>query len=331
MEKGSIDRNGNNNTVVTICTAYLDSLDPAKTRQNTINLRHKFLTVLVAKWADVRVSELKPWHLTAILEEQRKPRTRMYSSGRTILVRWGTGSEFVFIASVKAAFRWAIDQELITRNPFKTVKPPRSKTRTRERIITPQEHTTILQALRTHQQQPLRQPVVALQDTGARPGELTNATAADWNDQLGAIVYYAEDSRREDEFGTRPARKGRTEPSASLATVLQMVRSLVTGCKRKTEFLFRNKYGKPYTPATLADSFRSVRERLEMPHLVPYAYRHTLATSWLTAGGSVDVLAEILGNSPATIRKYYSHLCQQHSAIRAQLEAFRHQETSSCQ
>ena len=135
----------------------------------------------------VRVSELKPWHLTAILEEQRKPRPRKYRSGRTILVRWGTGSEFIFIASVKAAFRWAIDQELITRNPFRAVKPPRHKTRARERIITPQEHATILQTLHTQpkQQQPLRQLVMALADTGARPGELTNATAADWNDQLG--------------------------------------------------------------------------------------------------------------------------------------------------
>ena len=73
-----------------------------------------------------------------------------------------------------------------------------------------------------------------------------------------------------------------------------MVRGLVANCKRKTDYLFRNHYGKPYTPASLADAFRGVRERLEMPHLVPYAYRHTLATNWLTAGGSVDVLAEIL-------------------------------------
>ena len=52
LQIGSIDRNGNDNTVFTICTAYLNSLDLAKTRQNTINLRHKFLTVLVAKWAE---------------------------------------------------------------------------------------------------------------------------------------------------------------------------------------------------------------------------------------------------------------------------------------
>ena len=45
-----------------------------------------------------------------------------------------------------------------------------------------------------------------------------------------------------------------------------------------------------------------------MPQSTPYSYRHTFATAWPEQGRSVDILAELLGNSPAVIRKHYSHL-----------------------
>jgi hypothetical protein len=35
------------------------------------------------------------------------------------------------------------------------------------------------------------------------------------------------------------------------------------------------------------------------------------------------VLAELLGNSPANIRKHYAHLCLKQEAIREQLERFK--------
>ena len=56
-----------------------------------------------------------------------------------------------------------------------------------------------------------------------------------------------------------------------------------------------------------------------MPRLTPYSYRHTFATAWLEQGRSVDILAELLGNSPAVIRKHYSHLLGDAENLRRQL------------
>ena len=43
----------------------------------------------------------------------------------------------------------------------------------------------------------------------------------------------------------------------------------------------------------------------------------------LEAGKPIETLAELLGNTPETIRKHYSHLCKSHAALRAALEEFR--------
>jgi hypothetical protein len=63
-----------------------------------------------------------------------------------------------------------------------------------------------------------------------------------------------------------------------------------------------------------------------MPKLTAYSYRHTFATNWLLAGKFIELLAEIMGNSPPTIRKHYAHLCSDKGAIRKQLEEFMKRE-----
>jgi integrase len=78
-----------------------------------------------------------------------------------------------------------------------------------------------------------------------------------------------------------------------------------------------------WTLSTLTQRFRDIRDTLGMPKLTPYSYRHTFATAWLEQGRSVDILAELLGNSPAVIRKHYSHLLGDAGNLRRQLEAFK--------
>ena len=42
--------------------------------------------------------------------------------------------------------------------------------------------------------------------------------------------------------------------------------------------------------------------------MIAYSYRHTFATDWLLDGGSIKVLADLMGNSVAMIEKHYGHL-----------------------
>jgi len=237
MQDEQIDQAGNENTVRSVCNAYLTAQD-SKRRQSTMSIRQTFLRPLVERFGDVRVSALKPFHLTTVMDAMHRPRKTKQGQ----VVTWTAGTDRIFLASVKAAFNWALEQELISRHPFRSVKPPRHRSKARERLVTLEEHAAVLAEMVLPRSQPIRRLIVALENTGARPGELSNATAGDWNDQLGAIVYYADDSRREDEFAHKTSGKDINRTIRFTGEALQMVRELVAN-RGKKDLLFPTRAG----------------------------------------------------------------------------------------
>jgi hypothetical protein len=59
-----------------------------------------------------------------------------------------------------------------------------------------------------------------------------------------------------------------------------------------------------------------------MPNLTAYSYRHTFATEWLKKGQSIELLAELMGNTPDVIRMHYSHLCGDRAALALEMRKF---------
>jgi integrase len=163
--------------------------------------------------------------------------------------------------------------------------------------------------------------VVALEATGARPGELANARVRDWHDDVGAVVYYKDDKRREDEFRHKTGDK-KDRFIHFTGEALTIVRELVKG-KKPGDLIFPNRKGVQYTPSMISKVVRLLAIRAGVPGLVPYTYRHTYATRWLTRGGNIHLLAAQLGNTPDTIWKHYSHLLGQHDAVRAEIDRVR--------
>jgi integrase len=166
----------------------------------------------------------------------------------------------------------------------------------------------------------LRELVITLHDTGARPGELFAATAADWDEDTQAIVYASDERRQQGAFRHKTAGKDKDRSIYFSGQSLAVVRELLE--RHPTGPLFRNRNGLPWTGHAIDQAFRRLRRRTGLPNLIAYSFRHGFATAWLKAGKSVDVLAELLGNSPETIRKYYSHLTSDRMAIRRQLDDF---------
>src|SRR5207247_172642 len=147
---------------------------------------------------------------------------------------------------------------------------------------------------------------------------------------LGAIVYHADDKRLEKEFRNKTASKGKDRIIFLTGAALELVKSLakkhpkgpllLTGKGRR---LHTHLGQGGWTLSTLTQRFRDIRATVGLPKVTPYSYRHTFATGWLEQGRSVDILAELLGNSPAVIRKHYSHLLGDAGNLRRQLEAFK--------
>src|SRR5262249_1305978 len=102
---------------------------------------------------------------------------------------------------------------------------------------------------------------------------------------------------------------------------LEMVRAAVA--RGPDALLFPNSKGRRYAKGSVQSLFNKLRDRLGVPRLTAYSYRHTLATAWLMAGKSVEARADLLGNPPQPIHKHYSHICQRRDGVRQQLEDFK--------
>jgi integrase len=298
-----------------VLNAYLAAMD-GKCKPRTFKLRLDACKLFGERYGQYRCSDIKPLHVHEIIAERRQ--------GRVVkgqFHKWGDGQAGVFILSLKAGFNWAVKQQMIDRNPLATVSVPKSVTKSRERVLTPAEHATVLAALTGPRTACLRRLVVALENTGARPGELTNAKVGDWRPDIGALFYHRDTARREGEFSHKSSRK-KDRVIYFTGEALEMVRELVRD-KPADALIFPTRTGRNYTDRGLNSCFKGIRERTGIGHLVPYVYRHTFATRWLKAGESIEILATALGNTPAVIMHHYSHLLHEFDAVRDHIERVR--------
>lgn len=248
-------------------------------------------------------------------------RGRENEQGR--IYSWGSATRAIAVRSIRAAFRWAVRDELLSRNPVEGLSAPKTRSRGREYLLgrTPEERQQTHQRILAACPKAFRPFVVCLEATGARPGELAAATARDYDPELGAIVYHSDDTRLEGEFEHKTSRHGKERTIILTGEAKMIVEGLVA--KHPIGPLFRTSKGGQWTPRTIARYFIRIRRKLNLPRLSAYTYRHTLATAFLEQGRSVELLAAILGNSPEVIRRHYSHLLGDTSNLRRQLEAFK--------
>jgi integrase len=308
------------NSLQTICELYLRHV-AANHKKGTLEIRSTHLQPIISAIGQTAIRALTPHMVNAVLDQMKGFRTHS-TTGHPI--RWGSGSVRNAVQSVQAALNWAEASGLISKNPLKKgLKAPRARSRGREALTgrTPAERATNYQKILAATSPAFRPFVVCLEATGARPGELSHATAADFNPELGAIVYHADDNRLEGEFSHKTAGRGKSRVIFFTGEALEIVKGLAK--KNPAGPLFRTRFGRPWTKKGIINRFQDLREATGIPKLTAYSFRHTLATAWLEQGKSVDILAELLGNTPAVIRQHYAHLLGDAGNLRRQLEAFR--------
>jgi integrase len=244
-------------------------------------------------------------------------------NGQGRVYRWGKATQALAARSIRAAFRWAVRDGLLSRNPIEGLPAPTARSRGREYLIgrTPAERAANHARIVAAAPKAFKPFVIALEATGARPGEIAAATASDYNREIGAIVYHSDDTRLDGEFRHKTSGHGKERTIFLTGEARRIVEELVS--RHQTGPLFRTRGNKAWTPATIARYFIRIRRAVGLPKLSAYSYRHTYATAWLEKGKSVDVLAALLGNSPEVIRRHYSHLLGDVSNLRRQVDLFR--------
>ncbi|HWE36403.1 MAG TPA: site-specific integrase [Isosphaeraceae bacterium] len=238
-----------------------------------------------------RFPALKAGQVTAahVQEWVRAPRKRP----------WGDSTRRSAITVLKRALNWAAKCRRIPDNPIAHMARPPA--RRREKILTAEERVNLLDFY--PEGDPFRDFLIALQESGARPGEIMRLTAADVDLADGTATLGEHKTRGK----TGKSRVIYLTPRLS-ALLAERMRSHPTGP------IFRNADGNPWNRQAVNCRFRRKRNRKRDPidkGIVAYTYRHTYTTDALEKGVPVATVAELLGHeSTQVIASNYSHLAE---------------------
>lgn len=277
--------------------------EPETVRVQTIYLQSFCDFVGKRKATDVKVHHVTEWlnaHNGPGKVRGPKARKKPAAAEPSRFQAWGESTRTTARSILRACFNWSVMQGYISANPIAKLK--RGDYARRERILTADERRRIRDWLTGG----VRDFVYAMEQTGARPfSELATVTAAMVDFAAGTITFAKH----------KNAKKGKRRVvylTAGLKAVLERL-----AAEHPEGPLFRTRAGNPWNKGSVMKWLRKAETALGLARLNAYAWRHTLITESLAKGLSADIVAELVGNSPATIHKYYSHLDQKADALKA--------------
>jgi integrase len=264
--------------VCQVCDLFLDYSEKHHTA-DTFRGYNDFLQDFCEHYGTLLAKELKPLHVSRWLDSHPG---------------WN-GSRRNAVVAVKRAFNWADAEGLLQPNPIQSVKKPPQ--RHRDRVLTPEERKEILVTI---PDQHFRNFVFAMQETGARPGEVRKVTAAHVNLDLGIWIFKEHKTAK---------RTGRPRVIYLTPAMVELTRMLME--KYPEGPLFRGPRSKRgFTRNGVRCRFRVLRQKL--PHLagvISYTMRHSFATQALVNGVGIAHVAELMGHvDTSMVSQHYAHL-----------------------
>ncbi len=258
-----------------IAGLYLDEAKASK-EPPTYELQRHYLTSFCEYVGNKKVPDLRVHHVTDWLKANPQ---------------WGDSTQGLAVSLITACMNWAVTEQRIARNPIKGVR--RKKTKRRERII-PQEH---LELILTKGPQRVAVFLRVLIQTGMRPfSELAKLTAAmiDWSE--GLVVFEKH----------KNAKKGKKRVVFFAPETLALLKT--QAAKHPEGLLFRTRWGTPWNRNNCRAELLRACEELGLPPYSPYDFRRTYITIGLAKGLTANVMAQLAGNTPEVINRYYDSL-----------------------
>ena len=139
--------------------------------------------------------------------------------------------------------------------------------------------------------------------TGARPGELANLNANDFDKQLGTLTLTGKTGAR----------------TVAISTAAAQFFAEVTKDRIGNAPMFTTTYGKRWDKDAWKDVFKDAAKAAGLSDLVVmYSLRHTAISEMVMAGMDSFIVAKLTGTSVEMIEKNYGHL--KHSVVTAKLD-----------
>jgi integrase len=320
------DRAEDNNLVITVLDRYAVHLKN-QGRERTLDMFRRCCDSAVQEFGHLKCKDLKIMHVQEWLDKMGLERG--LSRGNRIR-KWGHTMKRLAVDKLQAAMSWAVQQGMITRNiingPARQSLGIRRKgaSRGRDYVLQAGEHAKLVGAAKPYFSDLLE----FLHATGCRPGEAYHATAKNYDRARTAIVF-RHDAEPPDYVHKTAGRTGKDRVIYLTDDLRAMVERLAV--KYPSGPLFRNRDARPWTNSSVYLMLKRLRKKLRLTEgkMIAYSYRHTFATDWLLDGGSIKVLADLMGNSVAMIEKHYGHLDVDPGRMRELLAAFSDHQRAS--
>lgn len=206
------------------------------------------------------------------------------------------------VRAMKRLYRWAEEERLVERNPFKKIKTP--PTGQRERVLSAREVVLLYR----HASRKFARFLFAQLHTIARPGELRTLTwsMVDLDARVLRLSRFKGKKRRRDKLGVRLI------PLDAPLTAW-LIRERFRRRPAPGDFVFSSPKGKCWTTNSLRCAMRAARRRagLSEDHagesVVCYTMRHTGATEAVRNGIVDTELADIMGHTSIGMTRRYLH------------------------
>ena len=287
-------------TVAKVCDVYLADLhrsakpDWAKQVQNWLN-------DLCAFCGALKVSEFKKKHLRTWLQRH---------------TTWNNNSQRNVIGSVMAAFNFCCKFDDLDVNPLAGYEKPAATVRVT--AFSPEEEQAIYDAADDAQGLFIKGCIL----TGARPySELAKVTA-DHLVQSPQGMYYLLKARTADGgHGHKTAKKTGKDRRIMLCDEMEDItqRLVLTAPKGSGTPLFRTTRGRTWKRCNGVQRFLELKRKLELPDdRCMYTCRHTFAKRTLSGyytgkPVSIEVLAGLMGNTPAVAWRHYAQWADEYN------------------
>lgn len=213
----------------------------------------------------------------------------------------------IALSSVGSWLGWCVRQGYIDRNPVERMNKPKGRSRGRETVIRPEDHARLMEVARPE----LRDVLTLLYLTGARPSEVCAITAENFDPDAGVV-------RLTEHKTDRTGRDRIVQvPPEGVALLNRLVAKWGTGP------LLRHSLGGRWTSPAVGWQVRALCKRIGIK-VIPYGYRHTLATDALAAGVPDAHVAHLLGHrSTQMLMLHYAHLGERSRVLKESLGRIR--------
>lgn len=324
----SVLTDGDTSQCWAVLNAYLKwirvRVDPPPVTDSTFKIAKRYVESFAEVNAQVPVANLTQAHINRWLATMSSPDRKNPVTKRDLA--WNDGGRRIALNTVKAAFRWAVESKLCSTNPFQGYKSRHVNYAGKKLAMTDDEYRTMLEYAVAKPHRDFAHLLMFLYETGARPAEIHQARADEWDPDKKAFVIRADKSNQ---GRYKLARLGKTRTVYVPDHLVPLVDALRV--KYPEGPLFRTDAGTPFNVRTLSRRFsdatkainaQSGREAVRVG-LTSYSLRHAFVSRWVqTMGADIKVLVVLINTSIGVIERTYSHLFERHDALRAALDHF---------